>query len=265
MSVKQTNDGGFIVSGFAYSSNLNGSVYLIKTDYVGNLEWYKYFYEGYGRAYGRDVQQTNDGGYILTGSGYFDGGYRASLIKMDGDGNVEWEDTYGEKRGDVDAWEVKQTNDGGYIIVGSGPNKIIPWKDVKLIKTDSNGKKKWDRNFGYGLIINAEYGHSVEQTSDGGYIISGSIHLAIEDDVDVWLIKTDSMGNRRWAKTYGGNEREFAYEVHQTNDGGYIVVGYSQDDLGNSDVLLIKVDKTECISKTIYSKFNLKLIRREEI
>ena len=251
-SVKQTNDGGFIVSGSSSSGLLNYSAYLIKTDINGNLEWYKYFYEGYGRAYGRDVQQTNDGGYVLTGSGYFDGSSSAFLIKMDGDGNVEWEKTYGDLRGPVDAWEVKQTNDGGYIIVGSGPNKIIPWQDVKLIKTDYYGKKKWDRNFGYGFIINAEYGRSVEQTNDGGYIITGSVHLPQEDDVDVWLIKTDSTGNRRWARTYGGNEREFGYEVHQTSDGGYIVVGYSEDDLGNSDVLLIKVDKTESISKSIF-------------
>jgi hypothetical protein len=162
--VQLTSDGGYILAG----SNSPGGTWLIKTNASGNEKWSRTF----GNLGILSVQQTSDGGYILPG--YSNDG--AWLIKTDINGNKQWYKTYGGDLGRASS--VRQTLDGGYIFVGhygsvSVVNGIIDHKGVWLTKTDANGKEQWNMTlFGE---ANESSASSVQQTSDGGYIIAGRI------------------------------------------------------------------------------------------
>ncbi|NQS96835.1 MAG: T9SS type A sorting domain-containing protein [candidate division Zixibacteria bacterium] len=239
--VQQTDDGGFITTGYTYSYSAGGSdVWLIKTDTAGNVEWEQTF-GGNNNDGGYCVQQTNDGGYIVVGYTYSfgAGSYDAWLIKTDAEGNVEWDQTYGGGEGD-DGHSVQQTSDGGYIIAGGTYSYGVIW-DVWLIKTDANGNEEWNQVFGGGGYQAA---NCVQQTVDGGYIVSGYTTPYCPFPWDAWLIKTDQDGALEWDQTYGGSGGEFGASVQQTEDGGYILAGFTDSyGAGLQDFCLFKTDQ----------------------
>jgi PGF-CTERM protein len=156
----------------------------------------------------------------------------------------EWNVTFGGRSFEY-ASSVQQTSDGGYIIVGS-KQQIYGDVDVWLIKTDSNGQKQWDKIFEGDISFEMDgddEGSSVQQTSDGGYIITGYTQSYGAGSYDAWLIKTDSNGGEQWNKTFGGAELDRGYSGQQTSDGGYVIVGVTESyGAGSSDVWLIKTD-----------------------
>ena len=238
-SVIQTMEDGFILLGSTESdSSGNQDVWLIKTDSQGNEEWKK-IYDGNTGDKGYSVQQTTDGGYIITGITSFFGGSDVWLIKTDSEGNEEWNQIFGGSEDDY-SQSVQQTTDGGCIITGLTSSFGSGNFDVWLIKTDSQGNEEWNQTFGGS---EDDYGRSVEQTNDGGYIITGETISYGSGGFDIWLIKTDSQGGEEWNKTFGGSGYEEGYSVQQTTDDGYIITG-STDSYGNgsSDVWLIKTD-----------------------
>jgi hypothetical protein len=237
-SVQQTTDGGYIITGETSSfGNGNEDVYLIKTDENGNELWSQ-TYGGESKEIGYSVQQTTDGGYIITGytESFGEGVLEGCLIKTDENGNEQWFKTYeGTGR------SVQQTTDGGYIITGRTTSFGNGQSDVYLIKTDENGNEQWSQTFGGELN---ELGNSVQQTNDGGYIITGLTTSFGNGGWDVYLIKTDENGNEQWSQTFGGDASDYGRSVQQTTDGGYIITGYTIS-FGNGqiDIYLIKTDE----------------------
>jgi hypothetical protein len=248
-SVRQTTDGGYVILGYTNSFSPRADycdIWLIKTDRTGNMVWNKTF-GGEDYEFGHCVQQTTDGGYIITGVTHSFGAGKDDvwLIKTDSNGNMVWNRTFGGSNFDCGNC-VQQTTDGGYIITGEKyPSGEFVYSDVWLIKTDSNGNMVWNRTFGGSLYDFNEEGRYVQQTSDGGYIITG--YTTPVDYTDIWLIKTDSAGNMVWNRTFGGPDYDEGFCVQQTSDGGYIIIGYyvPVNFKGwQTDVWLIKTDST---------------------
>ena len=223
LSVQQTSDGGYIIAGnFESSSTKVDQVYLVKTNTDGGKEWAK-TYGGNGVDTGLSVQQTSDGGYII--AGIFDSSSTKNkqvyLIKTNANGGKLWAKTYGGD-GDDSGRSVQQTADGGYIIAGTFDSSGTKNKQVYLVKTNANGGKLWAKTYGGD---SDDYGYSVQQTSDGGYIIAGSFESSGTKNKQVYLVKTNANGVKEWAKTYGGDGYDYGQSVQQTDDGGYIITG----------------------------------------
>jgi hypothetical protein len=161
------------------------------------------------------------------------------LIKTEPNGNSQWQRTFGGSSID-EGYSVQQTTDGGYIIVGETWSYGAGVSDVYLIKTDPNGNDIWQKTFGG---YDSDMGSSVQQTSDGGYIIAGNTSSYGAGVFDVYLIKTDPNGNMQWQKTFDESVFEVGYSVQQTTDDGYIIAGFTTFHLPSEDsVYLIKTD-----------------------
>jgi hypothetical protein len=238
--VQQTSDGGYVVAGYTSSYGAGrGDAWLIKTDSSGNLSWNKTF-GGSDYDEGYSVQQTSEGGYIIAGSteSYGAGFEDVWLIKTDSLGDETWNKTFGGS--DIErGYSVQQSSDGGYIIAGSAGHYGAGSANVWLIKTDSSGDETWNKTFD---DSHTERGYSVQQTSDGGYIMVGDTYPQGTGTDDVWLMKTDSSGDELWNKTFGGPNSDCGLSVQQTSDGGYVIAGITTShDAHSLDVWLIKI------------------------
>ena len=240
-SVAETSDGGYIITGTTYSYGVGGSdVYLIKTDADGNKLW-GWTIGGSDYEWGESVAETSDGGYIITGTtkSYGAGSYDVWLIKTNANGNMLWYKTFGGSDEDH-GYSVAETSDGGYIVAGSTQSYGAGLSDVWLIKTDASGNEEWNKTFGGS---DNDYGHSVAETSDSGYIITGYTYSYGVGLSDVYLIKTDANGNKLWGWSFGGSGYEYSYSVAETSDGGYIIAGSTDSyGAGSTDVWLIRTN-----------------------
>jgi hypothetical protein len=238
-SVKQTTDGGYIIAGYADNY---GSTYLdallIKTDAYGVEEWHQ-SYGGSQNQWGRYVQQTSDDGYITIGLSDLNGYTDIYLFKTETDGTESWHRLFGgiqEEHGNC----VEQTSDGGYIIAGTTYSFGSGMADSYLIKTDADGNEIWHRSYGG---LNDEFGLKVRETPDGGYIIVGTTYSFGFGGSDVYLIRTNSLGDEIWNNSFGGTGEDRGRGVVATQDGGFAVAGYTNSfGSGSYDFYLIKTD-----------------------
>ena len=242
-AVQQTTDSGYVMAGFTYLFGGNHQdALLIKTNALGDTLWTKTFGGSYD-DHSYSVQQTIDGGYIITGlKGYYAGEPGSGdiwLIKTNASGDTLWTKSFGGSSFDAGG-SVKQTSDGGYIIIGQTYSFGAGSSDAWLIKTDVNGDTLWTKTFGGS---DSDYPTSVQQTTEAGYIIAGYTYSFGAGSDDVWLIKTNSSGDTLWTKTFGGISYDYCNSVYQTIDGGYILTGGTTSfgfGAGYDDVWLIK-------------------------
>jgi hypothetical protein len=240
-SVQQTPDNGFIVAGYLYNAAGNADVYLLKTDSDGVLQWSKTF-GGTDNDFGYSVLQTSDGGYIIAGStkSFGAGSDDVYLIKTDSAGTLQWTKTFGGAQSDLSS-SVQQSVDGGFVISGGTMSFGAGGQDIYLVKTDVSGNLQWAKTYG-GALNDGSI--SAVQADDGGYVITGAANSFGAGSADFYLLKTDSAGALLWTKTFGGTQDEIAYSVQQTNDGGFIMTGYSRSFgmFPATDVYLVKTD-----------------------
>lgn len=245
-------------------------LFIATTVYAG---WWRTF-GGTKIDWGSCVQQTSDGGYIVTGFTYsystIPDKAEIWLIKLDSLGHTDWTKTYGEGGGS----NVWQTSDGGYVIGGSklirtNENGDTIWTrqfegncanptsdggciitgriglNLKLMKLDDKGDSIWAKLYKKGNAGNG--GAFVVQTSDGGYIVTGGAVDTLDSQTYrsfLWLLKTDEVGDTQWTKSYGGEDWgivDYGYCVRETSDGGYAIAG-AVHVRGNQRYDLMKTD-----------------------
>ncbi|MDP7527660.1 MAG: hypothetical protein QF852_08570 [Candidatus Marinimicrobia bacterium] len=138
-------------------------------------------------------------------------------------------------------WGVDETFDGGAIIVGAKEYRSDRTRDILLVKVDENGFGLWEKSFGGS---NNEEGYAVKQCMDGGFILAG-YSTSYGAAADIYVVKTDPYGIKEWDKVYGGNNLDRAYEIIETHDGHFIIVGVTNSpgiSHGNDDIWLQKID-----------------------
>ncbi|HIE05409.1 MAG TPA: hypothetical protein EYP58_01270 [bacterium (Candidatus Stahlbacteria)] len=246
-SLQQTTDGGYIVVGYTKSYGAGSSdVWLLKTDANGDTLWSKTF-GGSALDAGYSVQQTTDGGYIIVGfTTSYGAGSQILLIKTDVNGDTTWTRTYGGAN-DEKGWDVEQTSDQGYIFTGTSGTTYN--SRVYIVKTNANGDTLWTRRYGDYAIC---YGRSIQQTYDGGYIIAGNHSDPCGDYFQIYLIKTDSLGDSIWSKIYGQPILDrVAYSAQETSDHGFIIAGYTEPTASKYDVYLVRTNE---IGDTLWTK-----------
>jgi hypothetical protein len=266
-SIKQTTDGGYIIGGSSTSENGGDKTenskgfddyWVLKLDATGNIQWQNTI-GGNNVDYLESIQETTDGGYIL--GGYSDSNISSDktencqgaldywVVKLNSDGNIQWQNTIGGDSTDY-LVDIMQTTDGGYILGGASVSNTSGDKtqnrkgafDYWVVKLNSAGNIEWQNTIGGN---SDDFLISIEQTTDGGYILGGFSESNISGDktenrkggFDYWVVKLNLAGNIEWQNTIGGSSNDKLTSIEQTIDGGYILGGASRSNISG--------DKTE--------------------
>ncbi|QMU27545.1 GEVED domain-containing protein [Adhaeribacter radiodurans] len=280
----QTQDGGYMVGGYS-NSNIDGEkseisrgnydYWIIKLNADSSLEWDKTI-GGNADDKLTILQQTKDGGYVI--GGYSNSENRGNksepsrgntdywVIKTDEAGIIDWDKTYGGY--DFENLQfVQQTTDGGYILggqsdSGEGGDKTQASRggsDYWVLKLKPDGSKIWDKSYGG---EGDDYLAALQQSNDGGCILGGSATYGKGGDktvagvgnLDFWLLKIKSDGSKVWDKTWGGKEDDLLNSIQVTQEGGYIMGGWSlsgktgnktEASRGGYDYWVVKMKDTE--------------------
>lgn len=268
-TIAQTTDGGYIVAGVASvdggdvsGSHSGGDMWIVKLDGVGNLVWQKCV-GGNGTEKAYSIKQTTDGGYIVAGIADFNEGMVTGhhapsfttdmwVVKLDSVGDLVWQKCLGGSGDDV-AYSISQTTDGGYIVAGRTQSKngdvldnhtyydvgsaaYVASVDYWVVKLNSTGTIEWKKCLGG---TGEDVAYSVQQTSDGGYVVAGRT-VSTNGDVtnvignrDAWIVKLNNTGNIEWQKSFGGTNNDIAYFIQHTTDGGFVIAGTSLSNNGD--------------------------------
>jgi len=280
-SVKQTSDGGYIISGFS-DSDISGDksensqgfedYWVIKLNSLGQIVWENTIGGNAGDE-AQDIIELSDGSFVI--AGFSNSGMNGDktensignddywILKLSSSGNILWQNTIGGS--DVDRlYSIDETNDGGFILGGRSMSGISGDKtqpnqggfDYWIVKVSSTGAVVWDKTYGGSLV---DYCSSVHQTTDGGYILGGQSNSNTSGDKtensnggdDFWIIKIDNIGNIEWQNTIGGSGPETEGYTIQTVDGNYLVIGtfdsnmtgdVDENSQGSFDYWIIKLD-----------------------
>ncbi len=267
-SVKELNDGGYILIGYSKSFEPRGDFYVVRTDCSGNKIWSHNYGTKY-VDYGFDVLQIY-GGFMLLGTagGFYNPvqadfqGHDADIliIKINDSGDEIWRKTYGGNEHDFG--NVILADADGYYILGSTQSEGNGSFDVLLMKVDKLGNKLWSKTYGNKSF---DYGYSFDITSDNClYLLGATDNSDIGNSIDIFLIKTDMLGEIIWEMTIGGVNSEYGYSVKSTEDSGCVLLGNTKSyGNGKNDIYFIRLDKNgkflifNDIADTITDKFSV--------
>jgi hypothetical protein len=153
---------------------------------------------------------------------------------------MEWDNNFGGTNWD-EIYSIIQTKDEDFITTGCVWSKGAGRGDVRVAKLNKNGDLIWDKTFGGSENDEA---HSIIQTDDGGYAVTGFTVLEDTGDRDFWVIKLDKDGNKVWDRTFGGTSEEWANSIIQNKNGNYMVAGWTKSmGAGKTDVWIVKLNK----------------------
>jgi hypothetical protein len=241
-AIGATLDCGCVITGYTESFGAGAAdVYLLKLDASGDTAWAR-TYGGADYERGFSVQQTDDGGYVITGKtmSFGAGGNDVYIIRTDAAGDTLWTRTYGGVEHDV-GHSIRQTHDGGYIIGAHTESFGAGGPDFYLLRTSPSGDTLWTRTYG---TARTDWCGAAIETSDHGFAMVGYTDDDYMGMSNIYVVRTDSGGDTLWTKTYGDTfSYEWAYDIRQTDDGGYVVAGeYHWGDHGG-ETCLLKLDE----------------------
>lgn len=266
--IQNTQDGGFIVSGFTNSNDLdvtehygNGDYWVVKLDSIGKLIWEKN-YGGSGSETGCDIIEVSGGYLIAANSRSIDNDVSNNngesdiwIARIDQSGNLEWEKNYGGSEQDIFK-SIVQTSDKGFLLTtytrsnDGDLNSSVQGNDYWVVKLDELGDIEWQQNYGGSK---SDFASKGIETLDNNYLILGR-SLSNDGDVpsnngesDIWLIKLNRNGDIVWSKVYGSDESEVATSISELDDGNLIIVGWkdatnSTIETDTDDILILKID-----------------------
>lgn len=241
--IQQTTDGGYVVAGYISPSTLAERGFcVLKLDPAGDIEWQR-AYGGSDEDWPTSIQQTSDGGYIVAGitTSFGAGDYDYWILKLSATGDIEWQRAYGGSNSDS-AQAIHQTTDGGFIVAGYTSSFGAAGDDIWILKLTQLGDIEWQRTYGG---VGHEWTTSIQQTTEGGYIVSGYTSSFNNGTGDIWVLKLFSTGNIDWQRVFKGNSSDGAHSVQQTVDGGYIVAGFTESfGGGRRDVWVLKLSSS---------------------
>lgn len=243
-SIVQTSDNGYAFAGYTYSLDQSGTgapyTWLAKTDYKGVLEWNQ-TYKQSENAIAYCIMQTSDHGYALAGQYTAPaGGVEAYVLKVDANGNLLWNKTYGGSGYDQINTIIQQSN-GNYVLAGSNSPSTSGPSSLWLIKADSFGNIQWNQT--YNELDNAVLSNMVK-TTDGGYALIGWSTNG-SNNVEYLLVKIDSAGAEQWSKKYVGQNVSQALAGIQTSDQGYALAGVTNaSNAAFAKAWLVKTDSS---------------------
>ncbi|MFZ1664726.1 MAG: T9SS type A sorting domain-containing protein [Flavobacteriales bacterium] len=237
-SVLVNSDGNYLVVGSTGSFGAgSGDIYVLLLDPNGMKIWSRTL-GGIGIDQGRKVVEAPDGGFVIAGitNSSDNGGYDGYVAKIDADGTLLWEHTYGGEGWDL-LYSITNSADGGLIAGGETFSSGNGGGDAWAVKLDANGLMQWEQTYGG---TEEDFARSVIATTDGGYMIAGATTEA--GNQNAWLVKLDDAGNVSWDAQAGGDSLDFANSVIQTADGGYAAVGTTKSYSVYTEALHFKFD-----------------------
>lgn len=247
-TILETSDGGYLVAGSSRSFGAGSEDYwVLKLDSDGSINWQK-TYAGSGLDRAKAVAETNDG-YVVAGrtNSFGAGEDDFWVLKLNYDGTVAWENTYGGSSYDyAQSIQALDGVNGGYIVAGWTYSFGAGGWDYWVLKLDSIGSIVWQHT--YGGYPGTDVANSIQETSDGGYIVAGWTN-SFNGLEDYWVLKLNNDGSIAWQKSYGGEGVEEAGSIQETNDGGYIVAGNSNSfGAGLEDYWVVKLNSDGTIA-----------------
>lgn len=242
----ETNDGNLLLIG---NGDLNNSgdqdIWLIKTNSQGDSLWSK-TYGGDGDETGSDIISFGDSNYVILGStaSFGNGGSDIFVIKIDSNGNEEWNLNYGGT-GDEIGKSIIRTSDNGFVILSSIESYGLGNDAVNIIRINSSGEIIWDKTFGGGNGIQGS--NTLSITRDNNLVLSYNTYNHIKNGYDAWLVKINDGGFIEWGRKFSNEGGDLGFSCLQTLDGGFVLtgstfnLGYGEKDFG--DLWLLKTDE----------------------
>lgn len=242
-TVKQTNDGGFIMSGATRSAPSQGERDMLfhKVDVAGTTQWTRTFGDA-SRDIAWDALQTSDGGYLFPGANLVlnTATDRDVMVKYDAAGNQSWV-RYNSGGGDDEIFACAEVPGVGYVYGGFSQSFSANGRvDVSIYITSTAGNLLTGNHFGGPLD---DYAYDMVPTSDLGYVLAGRTNSFGGGGWDIYVVKVNALLQVQWARALGGAQNDEAWSIRQTSDGGYIVGGYTASfGAGAEDGILVKLN-----------------------
>lgn len=251
----QTRDGGYLLSGYTFSFGAGGSdLWLVKVSGAGALEWQRTYggplWEGAG--YGLSVIQTRDGGYAVATAAagtdpFLPQGSDIWVLKLERNGDVDWEATYGGAGEDL-ASCIVETPGGGFLVLADTTSFGAGGHDFWILRLDDEGDVRWQKTYGGPW---EEFAYWIHRTRNNEILVAGTSDSFGAGDVDFWLLRLRANGAILWQKAYGGPGHEWVYamQVAETPDGGIALAGSTLSaGSGGADAVVLKLAQDGTIS-----------------
>ncbi|MCP4583730.1 MAG: T9SS type A sorting domain-containing protein [candidate division Zixibacteria bacterium] len=235
-SILELGDGGYLIAGSAIQFGpVYGRFVLIRTDSSGDSLWSRTYAGSNFGAWASCLIETTDGNFIISGRN----GFESYLTKISDDGDVLWYQSYLLGSRSI-ASSIAQADDGGFIIAGTFLYSGEVQSDIYIMKTDENGNAWWTGPFG-GVEDDSAY--AISQASDGSYLIAGTTNSFGDGRSNVYLVRADENGGLLSTRTYGGVNDDGVSSMYRTNDGDFMVAGYTASfGAGSFDCWVLKID-----------------------